>query len=123
MGDTKIDQEWEHRVLCSDESCIGTIGADGCCRECGRAYEGLLPDDFHDAQATPESPSIIEAQADTLDKSDSDDATTEAVDEDADPDDAWARRILCIDENCIGVVDELTGCCKECGKPYPKGSL
>ena len=37
------DSEWENRVLCSDESCIGTIGPEGCCRECGKAYEGPIP--------------------------------------------------------------------------------
>lgn len=26
---------WEDRKLCSDESCIGTIGTDGRCRICG----------------------------------------------------------------------------------------
>ncbi len=29
------DPGWEDRKLCSDESCIGTIGADGRCRVCG----------------------------------------------------------------------------------------
>ena len=31
------DPEWEDRKLCSDESCIGTIGTDGRCRVCGLA--------------------------------------------------------------------------------------
>lgn len=35
-----IDQEWERRTLCSDESCIGVIGANGRCRECGLPYGG-----------------------------------------------------------------------------------
>ena len=30
---------WEERILCSDESCIGVIGADGRCKECGRPYD------------------------------------------------------------------------------------
>ena len=29
-------EDWDKRVLCSDGSCIGTIGADGKCRECGK---------------------------------------------------------------------------------------
>ena len=41
---SELNQEWENRVLCSDESCIGTIGPDGRCRECGLPYEGILPD-------------------------------------------------------------------------------
>ena len=32
------DEDWDSRVLCSDESCIGVIGPDGRCRECGRPY-------------------------------------------------------------------------------------
>lgn len=32
--------EWHHRRLCSDESCIGVIGADGRCRECGKPFAG-----------------------------------------------------------------------------------
>ncbi len=34
-----IEIEWENRVLCSDESCIGVIGPDGRCKECGKIYE------------------------------------------------------------------------------------
>ena len=33
-----IDVEWEQRRLCSDESCIGVIGPDGRCKECGKPY-------------------------------------------------------------------------------------
>jgi len=28
--------DWENRRLCSDENCIGVIGPDGRCKECGR---------------------------------------------------------------------------------------
>ena len=37
------NEDWETRVLCRDESCIGTIGPDGKCKECGMVYEGNLP--------------------------------------------------------------------------------
>jgi len=33
------DLEWEQRKLCVDESCIGVIGPDGRCKECGKPYE------------------------------------------------------------------------------------
>ena len=39
--DEKFHQDsddWENRVLCSDESCIGIIGPDGRCKECGKPY-------------------------------------------------------------------------------------
>ena len=32
----ETDDEWASRRLCSDESCIGVIGRDGRCKECGR---------------------------------------------------------------------------------------
>lgn len=112
-----MDLDWENRVLCSDESCIGTIGSDGCCRECGRRYEGALPSGFKhgetDENAGLSSPADDEAQ-------DADDNFAEVEtgeDEQGDPDDEWSRRILCRDESCIGVIGE-DGCCKECGKPY-----
>ena len=28
--------DFAERVLCSNEACIGVIGSDGCCRECGK---------------------------------------------------------------------------------------
>lgn len=119
--DTDLYREWDNRVLCSDESCIGTIGADGCCRECGRAFEGGLPAGFQDVQVNRESAPPVEEETDTGgDKHDTIDAESGDEAQDTDPDDAWVRRILCIDESCIGVVNEATGCCKECGKPYPK---
>jgi len=34
-----LDLEWEQRKLCSDEGCIGVIGPDGRCKECGKPYE------------------------------------------------------------------------------------
>lgn len=30
--------DWDNRRLCSDGSCIGVIGPDGRCKECGRPY-------------------------------------------------------------------------------------
>ena len=33
------DDEWENRILCVDESCIGVIGPDGRCKECGKPYK------------------------------------------------------------------------------------
>jgi hypothetical protein len=118
--DADIDRQWDNRVLCSDESCIGTIGVNGCCTECGRPFEGVLPAGFHDVQANPEPLPIVVAEADTRDANGIIEPRPEDEAQGADPDDAWERRTLCIDESCIGVVDEATGCCKECGKPYHK---
>ena len=33
------DDTWESRTLCVDESCIGVVGPDGRCKECGLPYD------------------------------------------------------------------------------------
>jgi hypothetical protein len=33
------DSDWDNRVLCSDGNCIGVIGPDGNCKECGKPYD------------------------------------------------------------------------------------
>lgn len=96
--DENID--WDKRVLCSDESCIGTIGPDGKCRECGKPYEGILPEG-HGNDDAPES--MTEASA-------------KVSAETAESDDEWDKRVLCSDGACIGVIGP-DGKCKECGKP------
>jgi hypothetical protein len=96
---TKDIDDWENRVLCSDESCIGVIGPDGRCKECGK------PD--------KESP------AGEMDTAQSDSAPQEDFDEQPERqfDDDWENRTLCSDESCIGVIGP-DGRCKECDKPY-----
>ena len=32
--------DFKHRKLCSDGECVGVIGTDGRCRECGKPYTG-----------------------------------------------------------------------------------
>ncbi len=36
---TQADIDWGNRTLCADESCIGVIGPDGRCKECGQPFE------------------------------------------------------------------------------------
>jgi hypothetical protein len=90
--------DWENRILCSDETCIGTIGADGKCKECGKPYEGELTAEH----CTSSEPAVLaeEQSPGSL--------TTETG-----PDD-WEKRILCSDESCIGIIGP-DGKCKECG--------
>ncbi len=109
------DSEWERRVLCGDESCIGVIGHDGRCKECGLAYDGVVPwqaagdqggeGDTKDA----EDPAPEETAGDGSPAEEETDGTES-------PDDEWEGRVLCRDENCIGVIGP-DGRCKECGKP------
>jgi hypothetical protein len=35
---THSGSDWDNRVLCSDGNCIGVIGSDGRCKECGKPY-------------------------------------------------------------------------------------
>jgi|SRR5208283_279115 hypothetical protein len=93
------DEDWEKRILCRDESCIGTIGHDGKCRECGKPYEGELPEksSANSGQAVAaEEPKPISST-------------------DMDSSEDWEKRILCSDESCIGTLGS-DGKCKECGK-------
>ena len=105
------DHEWENRILCSDESCIGVIGPDGRCKECGLPYDGELPGSFSEAAVSGEGRGKDETRSDgtgTDEKIDQDEASID--------DDEWARRKLCVDESCIGVIGP-DGRCKDCGKP------
>ena len=39
-GDDKGAIDFDSRKLCSDGTCIGVIGPDGRCKECGKPYTG-----------------------------------------------------------------------------------
>ena len=94
------NEDWEKRILCSDESCIGTIGPNGKCRECGKPYEGDIPAE----QGASGGQSVAkeeQKQVSTKTETESDD---------------WDKRVLCSDESCIGIIGS-DGKCKECGKP------
>jgi hypothetical protein len=108
-----LDQEWENRVLCSDESCIGTIGPDGRCRECGRLYEGALPEPT-ESGTTREAAAEDDGDADVSGVSPANDNSIEE-DSSSITDDEWERRTLCPDESCIGVIGP-DGRCRECGR-------
>jgi hypothetical protein len=100
---SQADLDWENRTLCVDESCIGVIGPDGRCKECGRPYEGF---EYRTADtAEMDAPDEIDLEVEDLDE----------IKFDTD----WENRTLCIDESCIGVIGP-DGRCKECGKAYQK---
>ncbi len=108
----QTDIDWENRTLCMDESCIGVIGPDGRCKECGNSYEGFTPPPVESVAVDTDTPQEDEAPAAV---------ETDALDEiEMHFDDSWENRTLCIDESCIGVIGP-DGRCKECGKPYKKG--
>ena len=39
VAENDTADDWDKRVLCSDESCIGIIGPDGKCKEYGKALK------------------------------------------------------------------------------------
>jgi hypothetical protein len=100
------DESWEQRRLCVDENCIGVLGPDGRCKECGKPGGEPVPARSAPPEAAPavavspggEAPPALSAAS-------------------AGAGDSWADRRLCSDESCIGVIGP-DGRCKECGKPY-----
>ena len=113
-GDIVTGDDWDTRVLCSDESCIGVIGADGCCKECGRPYDGPLP--LATAKDRGEPDPTQDADSPAADEVPDTETGAEAIGDTADGDE-WENRTLCRDETCIGVIGP-DGRCKECGLEY-----
>jgi hypothetical protein len=93
------NEDWEKRILCSDESCIGTIGPDGKCKECGKPYDDVLQ--------TKSVTGSVQIAADGKKR--------DIPQLDSTADDDWDKRVLCSDESCIGIIGP-DGKCKECGK-------
>ncbi len=110
----KSDKEWEQRTLCSDGNCIGIIGADGRCKECGLPYDGQPPSPV--AEVDAEDAGVDGIAADQQTTVETEPAGGAPAIASNDPEDAWENRTLCADGNCIGVIGP-DGRCKECGKP------
>jgi hypothetical protein len=83
------------RRLCPDGTCIGVLGADGVCGECGRRFD-----------ATGNNPVAVSLAAGGDDPGDA----METVDGGFDPD-----RRLCEDGACVGVIG-ANGACTVCGR-------
>ena len=94
----------EGRVLCADDACIGTIGADRRCKLCGKPYEGAEP-------LSEGAPAAADPPAQAAAEEASAAATTEAP---PDPD----ERRCCPDDACTGIIG-ADGKCGTCGKPAP----
>ncbi len=100
---SQIDIDWEKRTLCSDESCIGVIGQDGRCKECGLPFVSEL------SEKIPAASDLQETDPETVPESGEDAGSQTDID--------WEKRSLCSDESCIGVIGP-DGRCKECGLPF-----
>lgn len=99
----------EDRELCSDGGCIGVIGSDGRCKECGLASL--------EASAEPRS-SASRGEQDVAEKRSAGIAKSDLA---AAPT-GFAERELCPDGACIGVIGP-SGRCRECGRASPNASL
>lgn len=87
-----LPAEHEGRELCPDGACIGVIGADDRCTECGRSPEAAS------AEAGPD---------------DGEDGGSASGELESAPDEFESRK-LCPDDSCIGVIG-ARGRCSECG--------
>jgi hypothetical protein len=115
---TISNDEWERRILCSDGNCIGVIGADGCCKVCGKPYEGDLPLTATSSETIVDDVDSEPSETDQITDQPNEPVDEAPADEDQPSEDDWDNRTLCIDESCIGVVGP-DGRCKECGKHHP----
>jgi hypothetical protein len=130
--DIADDSEWEKRVLCSDGNCIGIIGQDGHCKECGKAFNNDSEhiddhnDNVQESDTLQADKEIISDEQEFFSRNqekpfNSEDSNTEDSESDMEwdleSDLEWDNRTLCSDGNCIGVIGP-DGRCKECGKPY-----
>ena len=107
-----MTEEWERRILCADESCIGTVGPDGKCRVCGRTHPGLVEEDVP-VVMDPDAESILTgAEMQESAGSDEEDLAAEESDE-------WSERRLCPDESCIGTIGPDKKC-RVCGRSDTK---
>jgi hypothetical protein len=97
------DNDWNNRILCPDDRCTGTIGPNGQCRVCGHC--AAEPNGSED---NPES--LCDSPVPNLEEK-----IEIPVSRESDmPDDDWARRRLCRDESCIGIIGP-NGRCGVCG--------
>jgi|YNPNPStandDraft_1061719.scaffolds.fasta_scaffold01416_13 hypothetical protein len=101
------DGEWD-RIPCSDGSCIGILGDDGCCRVCGREHPESYISTFSEGrgQGSMDPVAVQEGTA-------AEEGPNEGGEEPEDGEEP-GERILCSDESCIGLVGE-DGYCKLCG--------
>jgi len=100
-GSQETDLDWENRRLCSDDSCIGIIGADGRCRVCG-----LLDPN------SPGDPDLSTSSSAVKDEPRREPPSEEPVPESQDS--RWEDRKLCGDDSCIGTIG-TDGRCNICG--------
>ena len=109
MADPDETLDLDDRVLCPDGACIGVIGPDGRCSECGR--EGDRPvAKVRSVEVADERDEHAEDGEPDGDEADDEVAAAGGAFEDD-------ERELCPDGACIGVIGP-DGKCRECGRPH-----
>ena len=94
------DIEWEQRTLCRDESCIGVIGPDGRCKECGLPFEEGPSDGIEEEPAMENKEEFeTEEELEEYDTEEGLEDVEENGEEKSDLDLEWEQRTLCSDEN------------------------
>lgn len=91
------------RRLCPDGDCIGVLGPDGRCTECGKQDPG------------GDNPEPAEPAYETQDDRLALDSNSDAATSEDGPAEFDSKRRLCDDEACIGVIGPDNRC-SECGK-------
>jgi hypothetical protein len=113
--------EFVLRELCPNGSCIGLVGPDGRCKECGEPgrsarldprRRGMLTDRELDEDAGEVAEPEPEEPAEEEEEEDEGEGETDGLPP-ADP--AFAERQLCPDGECIGIIGS-EGRCRECGR-------
>jgi hypothetical protein len=106
-----------HRSLCPDGSCIGLLGPDGRCKECGLVGESVYTDPRLRGLKTPAIEDAPDAQEAPLAPDAPILAPAEDGDAEGDEDEGageFGNRRLCPDGACIGIIGPA-GTCNECG--------
>jgi hypothetical protein len=103
----------DRRRLCPDGSCIGVIGPDGRCTECGIEAEAEADSD---PEADPDSDSDPDSDPDPDSDSEADPDPEAETEGDLEIDGDLEDRQLCPDGACIGLIGPDNRC-KECGRP------
>jgi hypothetical protein len=100
-----LDDDFAHRELCPDGSCIGVIGPDGRCKVCGTVSPTAVSDPRH-VHLTPPPPAALDEVA--VDRGDA-------------GDEAFDERELCPDGACVGVLGADRRCkvCRRAADDVP----
>jgi len=109
---TEDGLDWENRRLCRDENCIGIIGPDGRCKECGLP---AADEDLGEKQIKDPAESDPDAEKSGAGAFEGTEDAPDSMESEGCLDHDWQTRQLCPDGNCIGVIGS-DGRCKICGQ-------